>query len=136
MITWAYDDNNSICLCFKFLCSRSQLPLCLVRRCHWKKWLIGLLWASFFCLKTAYESFFGFIFTKFWFISIIYLRSILFEFFVLFILMLFGHVYHTTISFTWWIVRTMSLLISITFAVYLMPKLWMCFFRTTFFYIS
>ena len=42
-------------------------------------------------------------------------------------------VYHTTISFTWWIVRTTSLLISITFLVYLMPKRWRCFFGTTFY---
>ena len=72
-------------------------------------------------------------FTRFWFISIIYLRSILFEFFILFIFMFFGQVYLTTFSFTWWIVITISLRISITFVVYLMPKRWGCFFRTTFF---
>ena len=72
-------------------------------------------------------------FTKFWFISIIYLRSIFFELFVLLIFMFFGQVSHTTISFTWWIVITMSLLISITFVVYLMSKWWRFLFSTTFF---
>ena len=78
------------------------------------------------------KSFFGFIFTNFWFISIIYLRSIFFEFFILLIFMFSGQVSHRTFSFTWWIVRTMSLLIIITFIVYLMLKRWRCFFRTNF----
>ena len=49
--------------------------------------------------------------------------------------MFFVQVFYTIISFTWWIVRTVSLLISITFLLYLMPKQWSCFFRNTFFYI-
>ena len=40
---------------------------------------------------------------------------------------------YTIISFTWWIFRTMSLFISITFTVYLMPKRWRCFFIIFFF---
>ena len=46
--------------------------------------------------------------------------------------MFFGQVSRTTISFSWRIVRTMSLLISITFVVYLMQKQCRCFFRTRF----
>ena len=46
--------------------------------------------------------------------------------------MFFGHISHTNITFTWLIVGTTSLLISITFVVYLMPKQWRCLFRTTF----
>ena len=41
---------------------------------------------AFFGWQTAYESFLRFNFNTFWFISIIYLISIFFEFFILFIL--------------------------------------------------
>ena len=88
-----------------------------------------------FGYQNDYERFFYFIFTKFLFISIIYLRSIFFELFILFIFMFFVQVYYTIISFTWWIIRTMSPLITITFLVYLIPKWWRCFFMTGFFYI-
>ena len=76
-----------------------------------------------------------FYFTKFWFISIIYIISIFFDIFVLLIFMFFVQVSYTIISFTWWIARTMSLLISFTFLVYLIPKLCRCFFRNSSFCI-
>ena len=98
--------------------------------------MLGLIWARNFWLTDWLWELLWFIFTKFLFISIIYLRSVLFESFILFILMFFGQVSHTTMSFTWRIVRTMSFLISITFVVNLIPKRLRCLFRTTFFYIS
>ena len=97
-----------------------------------EKWLLGLLWARIFGYQTTYERFFGFVFTKSWFINIICLWSILFGLFILFIFMFFSQVSLGTFSFTWWIFRTMSLLIIINSLVYRMPKRWRCFFRTTF----
>ena len=46
--------------------------------------------------------------------------------------MVFVQVSYTITSFTWWIVRTMIILISITFVFCLIPKQCSCFFRTTF----
>ena len=86
----------------------------------------------FFANRLLMRDFSGFIFTKFLFISIIYLRSIFFELLILFIFMLFVQVYLTTFTFTRWIFRTISLLISITFVVWPMPKRSRCFFRTNF----
>ena len=54
------------------------------------------------------------------FISIMYHISILFETFIVFILMLFVHVYYTIISFSWQIIITTILFIGITFVIYLM----------------
>ena len=79
--------------------------------------------------------FFCYTFTNFWFNTIIYLRIFFTEFLVLFISMFFAQVSHTTIIFTWIIIRTMSLLISITHVLFLILKRWRCFFRTNCFYI-
>ena len=62
--------------------------------------------------------------------------SILFETFIVFILMLFVHVYYTIISFSWQIIITTILFIGITFVIYLMSRTWRCFLKTIFFYIS
>ena len=75
-----------------------------------------------FGYQTDYEIFFCFIFTNFLFISIIYLRSIFFELFVLYILMFFVQVSYKSISFTWWIIRIVSLIIGIIFVVYLLKN--------------
>ena len=77
-----------------------------------------------------------FIFTNFWFISIIYHRSILFELFVVFIFMFFVQVSYTIISLIWRIIRTMILFIGIIFVIYLMSKICRCFFQTIYFYTS
>ena len=61
---------------------------------------------KFLAKKSYYERFFCFIFNKFWFISIIYIRSILFEFFFLLLFLFFVQVSYTIISFTWWIFRS------------------------------
>ena len=77
-----------------------------------------------------------FILTHFLFIGNINHRSILFEFFIVSIFMLFFQVYYTIISFSPWIIITTIRFIGINFIILLMSKIWRCFMKTIFFYIS
>ena len=89
--------------------------------------MIGSLWARNFGLTDRLWGILFFILTIFLFVCINYHRSIFFEFIILFIFMFFVQFYYTIISFTWWIIRTTSFLVSITFVVCLMSKRRRCF---------
>ena len=75
-----------------------------------------------FGYQTDYAIFFCYNFTIVLFNTIIYLRSLFTEFFYLSIFMFFTKVPRITISFTWRIIRTTSVLISITNVVLLIFK--------------
>ena len=85
--------------------------------------------------QTVYKGFFFFIFTNFWFFSIIYHSSIFFELSIVFIFMFFVQVSYKIISFSWLIIRTTSTFNGFTFVVYLVSKIWR-FFRVLYFYTS
>ena len=99
---------------------------------NWRKLLLGLILERLLWLTDCLWQLPLFYIHYFWLISIIYLKSIFFELFIIFIILFLGQGFHTTITFTWWIVGTRSLLIITTFVVYLIPKQWRCLFRTNF----
>ena len=118
---------------FIFFCLY-QLLSGLVRRCQCIKYLIWSLLARMFWLKDWFWHLLMLYFHWFLFNTIIYFRSSFTVFFILFTFMFFSQVPHTTISFTWRLIVTMHLLISIINVIFLILK-WWSFFCIMFFFI-